>query len=65
MVLQLNSHGSITAGQDIRVAFRYPELYGNTDRPVRFFYPAGEYTSNGENVPTQPNAFTDKIFWAK
>jgi len=36
-----------------------------TDRPVRLFYPASEYTSNGDNVPTQPNAFTDKIFWAK
>ncbi len=34
------------------------------DRPVRLFYPAGEYSSNGENVPTQPNAFTEKIFWA-
>ena len=35
------------------------------DRPVRLFYPAGEYSSNGANVPTQPNAFTDKIFWGK
>ena len=35
------------------------------DRPVRLFYPAGEYSSNGENVPTQPNAFTEKIFWGK
>lgn len=35
------------------------------DRPVRLFYPAGEYSSNGENLPTQPNAFTEKIFWAK
>ena len=34
------------------------------DRPVRIFYPAGEYSSNGKNVPTQPNAFTTKIFWA-
>jgi hypothetical protein len=33
------------------------------DRPVRLFYPAGEYSSNGANVPTQPNAFTEKIFW--
>ncbi|MRR20536.1 SusD/RagB family nutrient-binding outer membrane lipoprotein, partial [bacterium] len=24
------------------------------DRPVRIYYPAGEYSSNGENVPTQP-----------
>lgn len=35
------------------------------DRPVRIFYPAGEYSSNGANVPKQPDAFTDKIFWAK
>lgn len=34
------------------------------DRPVRLFYPAGEISANGENVPDQPNAFTDKIFWA-
>jgi hypothetical protein len=33
------------------------------DRPVRLFYPAGEYSSNGANVPTQPNAFSEKIFW--
>jgi len=37
---------------------------GSADRPVRIFYPAGEYSSNGENVPAQPNAFTAKIFWA-
>jgi len=36
-----------------------------SDRPVRLFYPAGEYSSNGENLPAQPNAFTEKIFWAK
>jgi hypothetical protein len=39
-----------------------------TDRPVRLFYPSGEYSSNGENVPAQNDpslAFTDKIFWAK
>jgi hypothetical protein len=35
------------------------------DRPVRIFYPAGEYSSNGANVPAQPNAFTEKIFWGK
>jgi hypothetical protein len=34
------------------------------NRPVRLFYPAGEYSSNGANVPTQPDAFTAKIFWA-
>lgn len=37
---------------------------GSADRPVRIFYPAGEYSSNGENVPSQPNAFSAKIFWA-
>jgi hypothetical protein len=36
-----------------------------TNRPVRLFYPAGEYSSNGANLPAQPNAFTEKIFWAK
>ncbi len=35
------------------------------DRPVRIYYPAGEYSSNGENVPTQPDAFTGEIFWSK
>lgn len=35
-----------------------------TDRPVRLYYPASELSSNGANVPTQPNAFTAKIFWA-
>jgi len=34
-----------------------------TDRPVRLFYPSGEISSNGANVPTQPDAFTDKVFW--
>ncbi len=42
-----------------------PLNYSKTpDRPVRLFYPAGEYSSNGKNVPTQPDAFTAKIFWA-
>ncbi len=36
-----------------------------SNRPVRIFYPAGEYSSNGANVPAQPNAFTEKIFWGK
>ncbi|MBN1117023.1 MAG: SusD/RagB family nutrient-binding outer membrane lipoprotein [Bacteroidales bacterium] len=35
-----------------------------SDRPVRLFYPASEITTNGNNVPAQPNAFTSKIFWA-
>jgi hypothetical protein len=34
------------------------------DRPVRLYYPASEYSSNGANVPAQPDAFTGKIFWA-
>lgn len=34
------------------------------DRPVRLFYPAGETTSNGANIPAQPDAFSAKIFWA-
>lgn len=37
---------------------------GSADRPVRLFYPSGEYSANGDNVPTQPNAFSAKIFWA-
>jgi hypothetical protein len=37
---------------------------GSVDRPVRLFYPSGEYSANGDNVPTQPNAFSAKIFWA-
>jgi len=34
------------------------------DRPVRLAYPASEITANNENVPDQPNVFTNKIFWA-
>ena len=36
----------------------------SSDRPVRLMYPADEISANGENVPTQPDPFTDKIFWA-
>ena len=36
----------------------------SADRPVRLFYPSSEVTTNNANVPTQPNAFTSKIFWA-
>ncbi|MBK5210474.1 MAG: SusD/RagB family nutrient-binding outer membrane lipoprotein, partial [Flavobacteriaceae bacterium] len=36
----------------------------SSDRPVRLYYPASEFSSNGANVPAQPNAFTAKIFWA-
>ena len=35
-----------------------------SDRPVRLAYPASEITGNTANVPTQPNVFTTKIFWA-
>jgi hypothetical protein len=34
------------------------------DRPVRLFYPSSELSANSANVPPQPDAFTDKIFWA-
>jgi hypothetical protein len=39
-------------------------LASTADRPVRLFYVAGEYSSNGENVPSQPDAFSGKVFWA-
>lgn len=34
------------------------------ERPVRLFYPSSELTANSANVPTQPNAFTARLFWA-
>jgi hypothetical protein len=34
------------------------------DRPTRLFYPASEVSSNGENVPDQPDAFNSYVFWA-
>ncbi len=37
----------------------------SADRPVRLFYPSGEISANTANVPTQPNAFSAKIFWAQ
>jgi len=37
----------------------------SADRPVRLYYPASEISSNGGNVPSQPDAFSAKIFWAK
>lgn len=40
------------------------DLAANSDRPVRLAYPSSEITANGENLPAQPDAFTDKIFWA-
>jgi hypothetical protein len=39
-------------------------LAATSDRPVRLFYVAGEYSSNGANVPSQPDAFTARVFWA-
>jgi len=35
------------------------------DRPVRIYYPASEYSSNGANIPSQPDAFTGYIFWVQ
>jgi hypothetical protein len=40
-------------------------LASTPDRPVRLFYISDEISANGANVPAQPNAFTDKIFWAQ
>lgn len=34
------------------------------DRPVRLEYSSSEISGNSANVPTQPDAFTAKIFWA-
>lgn len=39
------------------------DLATTTDRPVRLMYPASEISSNGANVPTQPDVFSTKIFW--
>lgn len=39
-------------------------LASTPDRPVRLFYPSSEVSANNANVPPQPDAFTDKIFWA-
>lgn len=36
----------------------------NLVRPVRLAYPASEVGGNGNNLPSQPNVFTEKIFWA-
>ena len=40
-------------------------LASTTDRPVRLAYPSSEVTSNGENLPEQPDVFNSKVFWAK
>ena len=39
-------------------------LSTTADRPVRLFYPSSEITGNSNNLPTQPDAFTAKPFWA-
>ena len=39
-------------------------LASTTDRPVRLAYPSSEVTSNGENLPLQPDVFNSKVFWA-
>lgn len=39
-------------------------LASTPDRPVRLEYPPSEYAYNIDNVPSQPNIFTEKIFWA-
>lgn len=39
-------------------------LSPKADRPVRLMYVAGELSSNGANVPAQPDPFTGKVFWA-
>lgn len=40
-------------------------LASTANRPVRLFYTSDEISSNGANVPAQPNAFSEKIFWGK
>ena len=37
----------------------------NLVRPVRLAYPASELSGNSLNVPSQPDPFTQKIFWAQ
>ncbi|HLR24427.1 MAG TPA: SusD/RagB family nutrient-binding outer membrane lipoprotein [Fodinibius sp.] len=37
---------------------------GRNDRPVRLYYPQSEATRNSANLPSQPDVFTAKIFWA-
>lgn len=36
----------------------------NLRRPVRLAYPASEVSGNAENMPSQPDVFTTKQFWA-
>lgn len=40
-----------------------PDNQSHLDRPVRIYWPSGEVSSNGGNLPSQPDAFTVKIFW--
>ena len=40
------------------------DIANTGNRPVRLAYPSSEITSNGENLPSQPDVFTEKIFWA-
>lgn len=48
----------------------YPEnlpislLAPGNSRPVRLMYPSREISTNGGNVPAQPDVFTEKVFWA-
>lgn len=49
--------GTFSAGLPISL------LASTVDRPVRLMYPASEISSNGANVPAQPNVFTTKVFW--
>ncbi len=37
----------------------------NLRRPVRLAYPASEVSGNSANMPSQPDVFTSKVFWAK
>jgi hypothetical protein len=34
------------------------------NRPVRLSYPSSELTANSNNLPTQQDVFSSKIFWA-
>ncbi len=40
------------------------ERASTPDRPVRLVYPNSEVTGNSANMPAQPDAFNDNIFWA-
>lgn len=40
-----------------------PDNQTHLERPVRIYWPSGEVSSNGGNLPAQPDAFTAKIFW--